>query len=166
MLIFDASTLILLSKIDLLEIFISNFDRRILIPEMIQTEVCIEGRDETPLLVRLIKEKKISVLKVKSNRLTRKFMEDFNIDIGEAEVLALALEEKASVVATDDRNAIRACKVLKIDFITAISVLIRALEKKLIDKEEAIIKLEKFGSVARYNRAIIEDARNKIAGGF
>lgn len=166
MLIFDASTFILLSKIDLLEIFISNFDRRILIPEMIRTEVCIEGQDETPLLVRLIKEKKISVLKVKSNRLTRKFMEDFNIDMGEAEVLALALEEKASIVATDDRNAIRACKVLKIDFITAISVLIRTLEKKLIDKEEAIIKLKKLGSVARYNQAIIEDARNKIAGGF
>ncbi|MFH1258356.1 MAG: hypothetical protein ABII74_00835 [Elusimicrobiota bacterium] len=166
MLIFDASTLILLSKIDLLEIFISNFDLRILIPEMIRTEVCIEGRNETPLLVRLIKEEKISVLKVKNNRLIRKFMEDFNIDIGEAEVLALALEEKVSIVATDDRNAIRACKVLKIDFITAIAVLIRTLEKKLIDKEEAIIKLKKLESVARYNRAIIEDARNKIAGGF
>lgn len=165
MLIFDASTLILLSKIDLLEVFISNFGGQILIPEMIQAEVCIEGWEETPLLVRLMKERKINVLKVKNNKATKKFMDDFSIDVGEAEVLALALEEKASLVATDDRNAIRACKFLKINFITAIAILIRCFEKKLVDREEAINRLKKLGAVARYSRAIIEDATNKIEGG-
>lgn len=40
-----------------------------------------------------------------------KLMEDFNIDEGEAEALILAIQEKAIMVATDDRNAIRACKL-------------------------------------------------------
>ena len=92
-------------------------------------------------------------------------MDDFNIDTGEAEAIILALQEKVSIIATDDRNAIRACKILKIEFTTAIAVLIRAFEKKLIDKDEALIKLRKLELVARYSRAIVEDARKRIEGG-
>ena len=92
-------------------------------------------------------------------------MEDFAIDAGEAEALALALQEKASIIATDDRNAIRACKMLKIDFTTAIAVLLRAFKKNLIDADEARIKLQKLASVARYKRVIVEDAKKQIEGG-
>jgi predicted nucleic acid-binding protein len=59
----------------------------------------------------LINEKKIQVLKVKNAKAVMKLMEDFNIDEGEAEALILAIQEKAIMVATDDRNAIRACKL-------------------------------------------------------
>lgn len=166
MVIFDASTLILLAKIDMLGFFVSDFHGMVLIPEKVRAEVCIEGgREETSLIVKLIKDKKITVSKAKNTKLVRKLMEDFAIDAGEAEVLTLALQGKAAIVATDDRNAIRACKILKIDFTNAIAVLIRAFEKKLIDKDEAIIKLQELESVARYNRAIIEDARKHIGGG-
>ena len=75
------------------------------------------------------------------------------------------MDERASLVATDDRNAIRACKALKLDFTTAVAILIRAFEKNLIDKAEALIKLQKLESVARYNRAIIEEAGKLIEGG-
>jgi len=90
---------------------------------------------------------------------------DPHVPYREAEALTLALQEKAALVATDDRNAIRACKILKIDFTTAIAVLMRAYEKRLITKDEAIIKLLKLESIARYNRNIIEDARQIIEGG-
>jgi predicted nucleic acid-binding protein len=92
-------------------------------------------------------------------------MDDFNIDSGEAEAIALALQKKVSMIGTDDRNAIRACRILKIDFTTAVAVLIRTFEKKLIDKDEALVKLQKLDSVARYSRAIVEDAQKQIAGG-
>lgn len=59
----------------------------------------------------MINEKKIQVLKVKNAKAVMKLMEDFNIDEGEAEALILAIQEKAIMVATDDRNAIRACKL-------------------------------------------------------
>jgi predicted nucleic acid-binding protein len=51
------------------------------------------------------------------------------LGIGEAEALVLALEKEAVVVATDDRNAIRACKVLRINFVTSLGILVRAVEK-------------------------------------
>jgi len=165
MIVFDASTLILLAKIELLDVFVSSFSGRISIPEIIRDEVCIKGREETPLLTRLIDDKKIHVSKVKADKAVRKIMDDFHIDTGEAAAIILALDEKASLVATDDRNAIRACKALKQDFTTTVAVLIRAFEKNLIDKAEALIKLQKLESVARYNRAILEDAQKLIEGG-
>ncbi len=41
----------------------------------------------------------------------------------------------------------------------------RAFEKNLIDKDEALIKLQKLESVVRYRRDIIEDAKKQIEGG-
>jgi len=165
MIVFDASTLILLAKIELLDVFVSSFSGGILIPEIIRDEVCIKGREETPLFTRLIEDKKIHVLKVKADKAIRKIMDDFHVAEGEAAAIILALDKKASLVATDDRNAIRACKALKLDFTTAAAVLIRAFEKNLIDKTEALSKIQKLESVARYNRAIIEEAKKLIEGG-
>jgi predicted nucleic acid-binding protein len=165
MIVFDASTLILLAKIDMLDVFVSSFHGKIMIPELIRDEVCVRGREETPLVTRLIEDKKIYVSKVKTDKAVKKIMDDFHIDAGEAEAIILALREKASLVATDDRNAIRACKALKLDFTTAVAILIRAFEKKLIDKAEALLKMQKLESVARYKRSIIEEAENLIEGG-
>ena len=39
MIVLDASAVILLAKIDLLEIFVSNFSGRVLIPENVREEV-------------------------------------------------------------------------------------------------------------------------------
>ena len=165
MLAFDASTLILLAKIDMLDLFVSDFGGKILIPERVREEVCIPGKEETPLIMELIKDGKIKVSAVKNKKLVEKLMDDFHIDSGESEAIALALQEKASLVATDDRNAIRACKFLKMEFTTAIAILIRACEKKLVDKNEALAKLQKLWSIARYSRPIIDDARKQIEGG-
>lgn len=112
----------------------------------------------------MIEDKKIRVSKAMNSALPRKLIEDFTIDAGEAEVLTLAFQEKALLMATDDKNTIRACKMLKIDFTTAIAILMRAFEKKFVDKEDAIIKLQKLGAVARYKQTIIEDAKKQIEG--
>ena len=165
MIVFDASTIILLGKIDILELFISNFRGRILISETVSLEICTEGREETPLIVKLLEDKRIKILKVKNSGQIKKLMMDFNIDAGEAETLILAIQEGALMVATDDRNAIRACKILKLDFVTAVAILIRAFEKNLIDTDEALIKLQKLQSVGRYSMAIIEDGIKQIKGG-
>lgn len=166
MIIFDASTLILLIKIDLLELFISDFNGRIAIPRKVKNEVCVEGKEETPQLQNLIKEGTIEVQTAKSPKQKRKLMFDFNIDEGEAEALLLALQKEAELIATDDRNAIRASKLLKIDFVTAIGFLIRAAEKKLINEDEALFKLEKLRSISRYSLPIIENAKNRIKGDY
>ena len=163
--VFDSSTVILLAKIDLFEKFVSNYQGEILIPDRVRAEICVKGREETPLLIKLIKEKKVNVKKIKKRQQIIKVMEDFNIDRGEAEALMLAIQEKAEAVATDDRNATRACKMLKINFVTAIAFLIRSFEKKLISKDEALLKLRKLQSFGRYGKSILEDATNRIKRG-
>jgi len=165
MIAFDASTLILLAKINILELFIANFPGAVLIPQRVREEACIEKAEETPLLLELIRGKKIKVVKVKKSKFAKKLMDDFNIHAGEAEAIALALQKKVSIIGTDDRNAIRACRILKIDFTSAVAILIRTFEKKLIDRDEALVKLQKLESLARYSRAIIEDAQKQITGG-
>lgn len=162
MIVFDSSTLILLAKIDLLDLVASNFRGKVLIPQKVKTDACIEKREETPLIVKLIDDKKIKVTESRNSRQTKKLMDDFNIDAGEAEALTLAIQEGAGIVATDDRNAIRACKILKLDFITSIAVLIRAVEKNLIEKDEAAAKLQKLKSIGRFSNAIIEDAAKRM----
>ena len=165
MVVFDSSTLILLARTEVLEVFISNFPGQVLIPEKVREEVLMKDSEESPQITALIHGKRIGVLRVDDRKLPQKLMEDFNIDLGEAEAITLALQKKGAVVATDDRNAIRACKLLKIDFITAIAILIRAAEKKLFSRSEALLKLDKLASVGRYKKLIIADARRQIKGG-
>lgn len=165
MIVFDASTMILLGKVDILELFISNFQDRILIPERVRSEIFAGRGEEIPFIARLIDNKKIDILKVKNSRQINKLMDDFNIGAGESEALNLAVQEGADIIATDDRNAIRACRILRIDFVTAVAILIRTFEKGLIGKEEALIKLKKLESIGRYSRTIIEDATRQIKGG-
>ncbi len=165
MIAFDASTLILLAKVELLEIFISDFKGRLLMPDKVREEVLTGEREESSLINRLIQEKKIQTLNVKEAKTTRKLMEDFGLHVGEAEALILAMQEGATLVATDDRNAIKACKLLKLEFTTPIAFLIRAFERRLIGQSEALLKLKKLALVGRYGKAIVEDATKRIKGG-
>ena len=165
MIVFDASTLILLAKVEILETFALNFREKVVIPLGVKEEACRKEAEETPLIDNLLRNNTIRILKVKESKMVKRLMSDFHINGGEAEAVSLALQEKAPIVATDDRNAIRACKMLKIDFTTAIAILIRTCEKNLIDKDEAIIKLQKLEVFGRYSRAIMEDARKRIEGG-
>jgi predicted nucleic acid-binding protein len=165
--LFDASTLILLAKIELLDIFIADFDKKVAISNKVKEEVLEGSSPDGPLIAKLIQDRGIDVSKAKDKKLVRRLMEDFNIDEGEAETLTLAIEKKASLVATvatDDKNAIRACKIMKLDFTTAIAFLVRACEKGLIQTDEALARLQKLQSFARYNKTIIETARNQIQG--
>jgi predicted nucleic acid-binding protein len=157
--------MILLAKVNLLDVFISSYSGKVIMPEKVRDEVCFGGAEETPVIIKLIDDAKIEVKKIEATELTEKIMHDFNIGAGETEAIILALEEKASLIATDDRNAIRACKLMKIEFTTAISILIRAYEKGLLDREEAMIKLQKLEVVARYSSAITGTAQKLIEGG-
>ena len=165
MVIFDSSTLILLARTEVLEVFIANFTGQVLIPEKVKEEVLVKDGTEMLQVAALIEGGQISVLRVSDRKLLQKLVEDFNIDLGEAEAITLALQKRGAMVATDDRNAIRACKLLKIDLITAIAILIRAAEKKLFSRSESLLKLEKLEAIGRYKKSIIADAKKQIKGG-
>jgi predicted nucleic acid-binding protein len=164
MIVFDASTLILLAKMEILGLFIADFGEKVAIPEKVKEEVLRGSRYESALITKLIQERAMHVLKVRDTKLVRRLIEDFNIDVGEAEMLALGIQEKASLAATDDRNTIKACKIMNLNFTTAIAFLVRAYEKRLLKREDALGKLQELQSFARYKRAIIETARRQIEG--
>ena len=164
MILLDASTLILLAKIEMLDIFLADVGRKVAIPVKVKEEVLTGSSPDGHVVAKLVQDRRIDVLKAKDRKLVRRLMEDFNIDEGEAEMLALAIQEKTLLVATDDKNAIKACKIMKLDFTTAIAILVRACEKGLIHTDEAFFKLQKLQSCARYNKRIIETARNQIEG--
>ena len=162
MIVFDASTLILLARTEILEKFL-DAALNVCIPKEVKKECCEQKRSEDALLIqRLIKDNKITVRRVRQKRLCEKVRTDFNLGTGESEALALALVQKASLVGTDDKRAINACKVLKIPFATALGILIRMVEKGLLEKEEGELKLAALAKYGRYKRGMVEDAKSRL----
>ena len=51
------------------------------------------------------------------------------------------------------------------DLVTAIVFLIRAREKQLVDRDEALTKLQRLQAIGRYSNSILKDAKNRIEGG-
>ena len=64
MIVLDASTIILLGKINLLETFGLTFSGRVLISKKVRDEINIKETEENPLIVKLIEDEKIRVSKV------------------------------------------------------------------------------------------------------
>ena len=89
---------------------------------------------------------------------------DFPLGKGEAEAIALAISEKAAVIGIDDKQAINACKLLRIPFTTAVAILIRMHEKGVIQTEDALRKLEALQRFGRYKIEIMNAARSKLEG--
>ena len=160
MIVFDSSTIILLAKTELLDVLINTYKGDILVTKEVEKEVTVKETFDGMLIKKRIEEGKIKVKAIYDKNIEI-FMEDFNIDLGEAEALCLALKE-GSILATDDKNAINACKLLKIPFTTAIDFLLRAKEKKLLSDEESKIKLNHLAKYGRYKKEILEDAKRRL----
>src|SRR3990167_2477515 len=114
MIVFDSSTLILLAKAELLDAFIDDYKKVVIIPQEVNEECCSKKDSFDALLIRKrIEEKRIKTARIHNTELCERFIKDFSIDMGEAEALVLFLEKKALLLAVDDKNAIKACKILR-----------------------------------------------------
>ncbi len=165
MIVFDASTLILIARIELLDPFLGGVSLEVAIPQEVEKECCSVQVTLDALMIRkAIDESRIRVIRVKDKSLIAKLQNDFSLGKGEAEAIALGINEKAQLVATDDKNGINACKLLKLSFTTAAGILIRSLEKNLISRRDALEKLERLSHYGRYKSSIIEDARARLEG--
>ena len=163
MIVFDASTLILIAKAELLDLFPADIELEAAIPIEVEKECCGVKKSLDALLIRkALDELRLKVIAVKNRRLVVKLQEDFGLGRGEAEAIVLALAEKAQVLGIDDKNGINACKLLGITFTTAIGILVRSREKGLLTGSEALIKLTTLAKHGRYKESILEDARRKL----
>ncbi|MDP2998177.1 MAG: hypothetical protein Q8N47_11870 [Bryobacterales bacterium] len=165
MIVLDASTAILLAKAELLDAFVEAVRQPVVMPKEVERE-CY-GRPETlypHLIARAITEKRIAVRAVRQQKQYQKLRCDFPLGRGETEAVTLALASEGALVATDDRQAINACKLLKISFITALTVLVRMREKGLLSNEEAKSKIEMLARYGRYKERTIDAARLQLEG--
>ena len=159
--VFDASTLILLARIELPREIAD--ETKIIIPEKVKVECTSKETIDALLILTLIKEKKIEVEKAGSPRAVKKIQGDFRIGPGEAEALWLARRLDCPR-AVDDGPAIKACKVIGQRFTTAIHFLLDLASRNRMEFPMAMAKLEKLSMYGRYKREIIEDATKRLKG--
>ena len=159
--VFDASTLILLAKIDMLGIVAER--STLFIPRAVKDEALAANSLDATAIRYLIDSSRIRVSSVQSRQQYEKIVADFRLHAGEAEALCLALEVSAPV-AVDDGPAIKACKILGIPFITAIHFVVNCAQAGSLDRVIAREKLKKLAYIGRYRIQIIQDAEKRIAG--
>lgn len=163
MLILDSSTLILTAKIELLDLFLDNAGMEVAIPRAVEEECCIGKKTLDALMIqKAVDDSRITVKSVRNRKLVAKLEEDFSLDRGESEAIALALQEKALLVGVDDKQGINACKLAGIPFTTAIGILVRSHERGLIDHADALTRLAALSRYGRYRRSILDDAKRRL----
>ncbi len=136
---------------------------QVVIPSVVEKESTQKDTLDAGLIRTLIEEGRIKVEVAREGGRVRQMMEDFRLQEGEALAVDMARSKRA-ILATDDGLAIKGCKVLGVEFATAIHFLIRAYERGAIDKELDLAKLEKLKEYGRYEPRIIEDARDRFRG--
>jgi predicted nucleic acid-binding protein len=161
--VFDASTLILLAKCELLELFLCATGAENLIPPEVENESCEAKRSLDALLIRgLIELGKIKVVPLKDPVVSERLQRDLTLGRGEADAIALALEARADLVATDDWSAIRACKLAKIPFTSAPAILVRMREKGVLERDAALGRLLVLEREGRYKKRILAAVRRQL----
>jgi len=163
MVVFDASTLILIAKAELLDLFLANVRVPIAIPAEVERECCMSKKTlDAAMIQKALDESRIETIAVRDRRLVAKLQEDFSLGKGEAEAIALAVSENAHLVGIDDKAGIDACRLLGLAFTTAIGILIRGRERGLLAGPEALEKLTQLAKHGRYKDSIVEDARLRL----
>lgn len=142
----DSMVLIHLAKTTLLECSCDYFGR-VVIPVGIQQEVTRPGHPDALLIKELIKQRKITVKEIVNKSLLHR-AQQFNIQHGEAEAVALYWELDADVLATDDDNVRKKRELLQLKLIGTPVIMLELYRKKRIDKAklyEAISRMKEIG---------------------
>ena len=160
MVVLDASTLILLAKIDLLPVLAEKTN--ILITQEVEREALIKPRlYDAQIIARMLDDGRIKTSTEIPQGSSKTIENQFKIAAGEATALLLA-RERATALGIDDRSGIRAAKILGVPFFTAIHVVNELHEKGRIDLETAISKLEGLRKYGRYDDRTLNEVRERL----
>lgn len=163
MFILDASTLILVAKMEILDSLLVSVESQVVVPVEVARECCAVKKSLDALLIqKALDESRIRVVAARDRKLITKVQGDFGLGRGETEAIVLALAQRTPILGIDDKNGINACKLLGIPFTTAIAILIRMHDKGLLTDGEALSKLATLGKYGRYKQSILEDAKRRL----
>ncbi len=157
MIVKDASVLIHLAKISVLEKSCDYF-RKVIIPKLVYEEIIKgkeKGYEDTNIIDNLIKIKKIIIKEIKEEKLIKKANE-FNIQGGEAEALALYWQEEAHYLATDDDNLRKRQTVLNIAIIGTPSIIINLYKKQQITKEKYLSAIKELSKIGWFSNQVLD----------
>jgi len=161
----DSSILILISKLEILDLLVDVF-KEIFIPYAVYIESVEESKKlkkmDALFIEKKVNEGKIIVKKIKNLSDKQKFIEDFNIHDGEAEAIVLYFECKANLLGTDDYQTIKLCKLLNLNYFTTLLFIHRCFENNLLLKENALLKCDKLNAIGWYKEELIIYFKNKI----
>jgi predicted nucleic acid-binding protein len=159
---FDTSTLVLLAKIDLLRIVTRQV--RVHVPLAVKRESTAKpDLADAQYIQHLITEGSLHVEMNVSSRLCDRLLREFRLGAGEAACVAVAVERHWGV-ATDDRQAMKACKVLGMVCVPALAWLLHSAKERWVSAALALAKLEVLKPYGWYEPALIERVRQELKG--
>jgi len=162
MIVFDSSALILLTKTGILDKTLQVAKSSIIIPAAVYEESTKkEELFDAQIIKQRVLEKKICVRQLKNTSFADKLKQDFNIGTGEAQAIALSIEIKGAVI-TDDKKAIRVCKLLNVQFTTAPNIVVRLRKCNIIDQEQARIVIENLQKYGHYSKQLMEKIKEEL----
>ena len=163
MVVLDASTLILLAKIDLLQVLAERTD--ILISQEVKREALIKPElYDAQLIARMLDDGRIKASAEITPGSSRPIENQFRIAAGEATALLFA-KKKAAALGIDDRSGIKAAKILGVSFFTAIQVIQELHAKGRIDEKTALVKLEGLRKFGRYDDRTVDEVNARLRRG-
>src|SRR5260370_30709736 len=94
-----ASSLILIGKADLVDLFLSSINVPVAIPGEVEKECCSSKKALDAIIIqKTLDESRIEVFTLRNRRLVAKLQTDFSLGRGEAEAIALALDEHSHIL--------------------------------------------------------------------
>jgi len=162
----DTMVLIHLAKLSIMENS-CNYFKKVFIPQEVYQEIIRgkkKGFSDVPIILDLIKNKKIGIKKIKDRGLIKKANE-FNIQRAEAEVIALYWQEKADLIATDDDNVRRKKVLLNIKVIGTPGIILTLLKKNIISKDKVEQCTSELRKIGWFSNAVLDKILMEVQNG-
>lgn len=157
MLVADTMVVIHLAKVTLLEASCGYF-KSLVIPEAVYQEILAgrkKGYADAILVEELLKAKKCEVMRVREKKHLRR-AEQFNVQRGEAEALALYWQEDADQLASDDDNLRKKSILLGIRLIGTPAIMLRLYREKVITQQKLAESLQALRKIGWFSSSVID----------
>ena len=160
MLVSNSSTIILIAKATLLSKFLDAV-KNVTITDVVYEEILKKDSFENLVIKKEVERDRIKVEPIEE-KFYANTLKQFKIDQGEASAFALCINRKCRAILTDDKELIKLCKIEGVKFISSMAIVVILFRKKVINKNEALEKIEKLQGYGRYSNDIYNYFRDMV----
>jgi len=157
MMVMDTMVVIHLAKLTLLAKSCEHF-KPVVIPEAVHEEILAgrkKGHEDAILVENLIKAGRLKVKRVHDKSLLKK-AEEFNVQNGEAEALALYWQDEADYLATDDDNVRKKAVLLSLRLIGTPAIMLKLYKANAIGKDKFLESTQGLRTIGWFSSAVID----------